>query len=298
MKPMPLLTISSKETIEKCANLEVEDSDIFLCSYPKSGTTWCQFIVISLVLLQRKKKNLQNVEYGHVSELVPFFEIDPHWDGENLTCSIREKHKLLGRRIFNTHLRGDMLPKRMQKGGKNIGKFVYITRNPLDTCVSFYHHLSHQLEGQYEKSLREFYDEWVNGEIPFGSWSDHIISYAALMANDEVLHMSYEDLVLNPKSCLIRLTEFLELDQIEENDIISLLPTFSFASMKKDITRFQPKSVTWVGNFSFLRKGLIGDNKNELEDEIRQGYKDYLKKLVGSFEDNSSIGRALSMYVE
>lgn len=138
----------------------------------------------------------------------------------------------------------------------------------------------------------------VYGKIPFGSWSDHIVSYATLMANDEVLHMSSEDLLLNPKSCLIRLVEFLELDQIKENDIMSLLPTFSFASMKKDINRFQPKSVTWIGNFSFLRKGLIGDNKNELQDEIRQDYIDYLKKLVESFERDSSIARALSMYVE
>ena len=154
------------------------------------------------------------------------------------------------------------------------------------------------MEGRYEKSLGEFYKEWVNGEIPFGSWSDHIVSYATLMANDEVLHISYEDLVLNPKSCLMRLTEFLELDQIKEKDIVSMLPTFSFASMKKDSTRFQPKSVTWIGNFSFLRKGVIGDNKNELEDEIRQDYRDYLKTLVESFKHDSSIVRALSMYVE
>jgi hypothetical protein len=43
---MPLLPISSKETIEMCCNLELRDSDIFICSYPKSGTTWMQQYVL------------------------------------------------------------------------------------------------------------------------------------------------------------------------------------------------------------------------------------------------------------
>lgn len=42
LPPMPLLPISSSKTISMCRNLELRDSDIFICSYPKSGTTWMQ----------------------------------------------------------------------------------------------------------------------------------------------------------------------------------------------------------------------------------------------------------------
>ena len=85
--------------------------------------------------------------------------------------------------ILNTHLRGDMLPRlgssetdddgddhdgtsmicednttRTIKIGNGNGaaKFVYITRSPLDTCVSFYHHLSHQDWGSVQKITGEF----------------------------------------------------------------------------------------------------------------------------------------------
>ena len=41
---MPLLPISSKQTTGFCRSLQLLDSDVFICSYPKSGTTWMQVI--------------------------------------------------------------------------------------------------------------------------------------------------------------------------------------------------------------------------------------------------------------
>jgi hypothetical protein len=37
---MPLLTISSPVTVAACAAFSLRSTDIFICSYPKSGTTW------------------------------------------------------------------------------------------------------------------------------------------------------------------------------------------------------------------------------------------------------------------
>ena len=71
---MPLLPITSVETLKKCANLPLRSDDVFICSYPKSGTTWTQHIVISLLLCEHKKKKEKKkgskdieMEYQHVS---------------------------------------------------------------------------------------------------------------------------------------------------------------------------------------------------------------------------------------
>jgi hypothetical protein len=64
--------------------------------------------------------------FNHVSDYAPFYEIDAHWEESaaaatspsysKLTTAsfIRENHERLGRRVFNTHLRWDMLPKRKE----------------------------------------------------------------------------------------------------------------------------------------------------------------------------------------
>jgi len=51
---MPLLPITSQSTITKCKELPLRASDIFICSYPKSGTTWTQQIVLSLLLADKR----------------------------------------------------------------------------------------------------------------------------------------------------------------------------------------------------------------------------------------------------
>lgn len=296
--PMPLLTITSPETIKKCANLHLQPNDIFICSYPKSGTTWTQHIIISLLLLhrqlqlnhqhqqqnhQQQQQNQNNIEYNHVSDYAPFLEIDPHWeqDTNELIQSIQENHLKLGRRIFNTHLRYDMLPQQtnhIENVQGNKVKYIYLLRSPLDVCVSFYYHLSHQIEGCYEKSFDEFFHEWINGDLPFGSWMDHILSYVPHLITDyddldinnsrDVLLITYEEMVTNLNDAIHKIVKYLELDDlIKSNDIENIIPSFTFSSMKKQLKQFQPKSVTWKNDFKFLRKGQVGDSKTIVTDE-------------------------------
>ena len=270
--------------------MKLEPSDIFICSYPKSGTTWTQHIVISLLLLHKRiqinelNSSTYDIEYNHVSDFAPFFEIDPHWDRKNtpsqLIPDIQKRHDQLGRRVFNTHLRGNMLPSQMKNLNSGGAKFIYIVRNPLDACVSFYHHLSHQNEGCYESSLNQFFKDWINGRIPFGTWEDHILSYAPLIADESVLLITYEDMILNLRVTVDRIVKYLELDDIlQERDIDELMPSFTFDAMKNNLTMFQPKSVTWKNRFKFLRKGIIGDSSRELNEEEMSTFENHLNDM-------------------
>jgi estrone sulfotransferase len=218
-----------------------------------------------------------------VSDFAPFFEIDPHWERttpSQLIPDIQKRHDQLGRRVFNTHLRGNMLPSQTKNSNSGGAKFIYIVRNPLDACVSFYHHLSHQNEGCYESSLNQFFKDWIDGRIPFGTWTEHILSYAPLIANESVLLITYEEMIFNLKVTVDRIVKYLELDDVvQERHIDKLMPSFSFDAMKNNLTMFQPKSVTWKNGFKFLRKGIIGDSSRELNEEEMLTFEEHLNDM-------------------
>ena len=316
-KPMPLLPITSPTTLKLCQTLPSQSSDIFICSYPKSGTTWTQHIVLSLLLAAsatKKNHNHHNNEssiiesYQHVSDYAPFYEVDAHWDfdEQNLIHDIQTRHAKLGRRVFNTHLRWDMLPQPLPHDStrstkdndvkQNTGtltcssaaKYIYIMRSPLDVCVSFYHHLSNQIEGRYEDTFDQFYEDWLNGDIAFGSWVDHVLSFAPALArnSENVLLLTYENLLNDLAGEVDRIAEFLGIDcNVSEAKRRSLLPTFAFDYMKSgdNLIKFQPKSVTWRDGFQFLRKGVSGDSALLVSDDQRASFCRVLKEA--RFED-------------
>jgi hypothetical protein len=94
---MPLLPISSPATVALCKGLALRDSDVFVCSYPKSGTTWMQHVVATLLT-----RGTHPAEGEHVSDFSPFFEVDRSWDHGAGEPRAAAGWAAAGRRVFNT----------------------------------------------------------------------------------------------------------------------------------------------------------------------------------------------------
>jgi len=286
---MPLLPITSPETIRKCHELNpVGDKDIFICSYPKSGTTWMQNIVYQLlVATQSLKKALPPLQ--HISDYAPFFEIDPHWkdDCDENTDAIQQAHEVLGYRMFNTHLRYDMMP----RSTDNLYRAIYVVRDGRDVCTSFYHHMvnQHVDDGGFPTDdFDEFFQAFLNGEATFGKWTHHLASwlpqYYDQQEQDEtknendttpnkpttipkcrILLVRYEDLKQNLNKELQRVAEFLQLTPLLEQPHDgavwqSILEKVSFSYMRQHQSLFHPRSVRWKEGYNFIRKGTVGDH--------------------------------------
>jgi len=86
-----------------------------------------QNIVYQLLAAERSLRQQEELPLDHISQYAPFFEIDPHWEPDNdeLISKIQNNHKALGYRIFNTHLRWDMLPGASSAGDRE-GSAKYI----------------------------------------------------------------------------------------------------------------------------------------------------------------------------
>lgn len=252
----PLLSISTPAIISLCAALPDDAAGlptVFISSYPKSGTTWMQCIVYNLL-------SNGDQSFDHISNYSPFYEVSRTWDEPRGCLSDRfaANHRRLGARVFNTHLRYDMMPQ-----GKSM-KSIYVVRSGKDVALSFFHHLSNQdNEDNYKGSLSAFLQDWVSGRIIFGSWLKHMESWVqGAGSSSKVLIVRYEDLIRSLGTEMTRIAQFLELPLTSER-IEELTQFVSFDFMKTHSAQFSPVSVPWKTGFEFIRCGTVGQSMTE-----------------------------------
>jgi len=261
---MKFLPISSEETLKKAKSLQVQDLDLFIASYPKSGTTWLQAVCFSLLRLDKASKEL---ELEHISEYAPFLEVDRSWEARepSLKSKYNEAHKRLGRRMFNTHVLPEHLPDK--------GLVIYIVRDPRDVCLSFFHHLSNQIEdgGEDFGSFENFTKLWLSGDLPYSKWVDHLVTWKDYIDSSQsggrVLLLRYEDMVKDLGGEMNKIASHLGLFNLKQEDVQSLAPELSFDAMKATSDKYQPVSVKWKIGYNFLRKGIVGDAEREFLNE-------------------------------
>ena len=97
---------------------QAQESDIFLVTYPKCGTTWTQYI---LWLMQHQGEPLSPSE--KLETYIPHLE----------EVGKETVEKLPKPRVIKTHLPYNLTPYNPQ------AKYIYVARNPFDCLVSFYH---------------------------------------------------------------------------------------------------------------------------------------------------------------
>ncbi|XP_070553098.1 sulfotransferase 1A1-like [Ptychodera flava] len=149
------------ETLEAMKTFDVRDDDIWLITYPKAGTTWAAEII-------NRIHQTGNTEYVAAEKNLLFY---PEFSIPGRKPLHEEFADKPSPRTFVTHLPGERLPPQLLQ--KN-AKIIYVCRNPKDVAVSFY---SHHKVDPYVKDYTEwsqFYEDFINGAVAFGSWGNHV----------------------------------------------------------------------------------------------------------------------------
>lgn len=157
--------------------------DIFIVTYPKSGTTWLQAIMYELI-------HGDNQRFSHISEVSPFFE-KPYDD--------RHLRDLIEPRIIKSHLHHKDMP---------IGRsrYIYVIRNPTDVLVShYYHDISFT---NYKGSFDQYFKHYVSNKVYKGLWARHVSGWLKNKNKLNVLYIYYEDLQNNFAHELNRIASF------------------------------------------------------------------------------------------
>ena len=172
--------------------------------------------------------------------------------------------------VVKTHLPFNLQPYHSK------AKYLIVLRNSKDVCVSYYHHCR-KSKSHFDGDFHAFFDIWIKGEVPFGDYFDHVLSWWRHKHDDNVTIIVYEDMKKNPRESVLNIAKFLGDDYVQkliknEKMIDVILERSSVSFMKKEM------------KFDFLvRKGVTGDWKNYFTEEESQMVNDmYDRKFKGT----------------
>jgi hypothetical protein len=77
--------------------------------------------------------------------------------------------------VIKSHLSLEMLPPQLL----DTCKVVFVSRNPMDCCVSFFHHEQLVEKFGFKGTFKQYADMFRNGKNPTGDYFSHLMVRAA-----------------------------------------------------------------------------------------------------------------------
>jgi hypothetical protein len=185
--------------------------DVHIVTFPKSGTTWLQYVIWLLL-------NYPNELKRDIADEIPYIEAQPVTSEENIPLNIPQSstsnHPPF--RTFKSHLPLSYFDV-FGRGRETKSKFIYVMRDPIDVTVSFYRFCK-EFPGFFaDLSVDDAADLFCRDALFYGSYFDHICEgWTAYhdernKENEMVLLLKYEDMVTDFPSQLHRICTFLNI---------------------------------------------------------------------------------------
>ena len=231
---------------------QVRPDDVFISSYPRSGTTLTQWVVY---LLSRERQS----DPAHLTQVSPWFERSLAI-GELTAEALAE---VPPPRVFKSHLPREWLP--------DGARYIYVERDVRDVLVSYHHFYGAYLG--FEGTFDDFYERFMAGRLQYGSWFDHVAGWRSHAGNAAVHIIRYEDLLKDRRTSVQRLADFLEWKR-DRTWIDRVVEESSFEAMKRRESVFDHATALLlergVKRDSFLREGPTGAGEAQLSDAQRR----------------------------
>jgi len=239
-----------------------QPGDIFVATYPKSGTTWVQYI---LYLLLHDGVPLPAGQL--LGDSVPHLEEAGGAFVEALTAP----------RAIKTHFNYELTPHHAE------ARYITVARNPFDCAVSFYHH-TRGFERHYRFStgtFEDFFECFLAGEVDWGDYFDALASWFAHRDDRNVLFLTYEDMKLESRKAVAEIASFLDFAVAEDEEKLTEIDRHSsFDEMRQSLDRWSSRRPDDMP--AFIRKGVVGDWQNHFS-------ADQAHRLIEKFERRAAV---------
>ncbi|XP_003803777.1 bile salt sulfotransferase-like [Otolemur garnettii] len=245
--PFPRVFYSPEILRKAREEFVMKDEDVVTVTFPKSGTHW----LMEILCLIHSKGDPKWVQSVPIWDRSPWIETDPGFELAN---------KKEGPRLLTSHLPIHLFPKSFFSSK---AKVIYVIRNPKDVIVSGYFYWSSVNFAKKPKSVKQFLECFLEGNVPFGSWFDHVRGWVSMRERENFLMLSYEELKRDTEKTVEKICQFLG-KKVEPEELSLILKNSSFQAMRENkMSNFSVVDDAYlVHKNPLLRKGMTGDWKN------------------------------------
>ncbi|KAF7031871.1 hypothetical protein CFC21_043125 [Triticum aestivum] len=248
-------------------HLKARDTDVFLATFPKSGTTWLKALLFATLRRTADGPALAPLAAHSPHQLIPFLEFQVFANGR-----IPDLSSLPAPRLLMTHIPSRSLPESVAASGC---KVVYLCRDPKDCFVSLWHFWNRFAPSPWD--LDEALQQFCDGVSLFGPFWEHVLGYWRWHVErpEQVLFLTYEELAADTLGQLRRLAAFLgrpftseEREARVDREIVEACAMESLAGLEVNRSGKTDMTENSVANNIFFRRGVVGDWKNHLTQEM------------------------------
>jgi tetratricopeptide (TPR) repeat protein len=267
--------------------LPARRGDVFICTFPKSGTTWMQQVACMLC------GEAANVDIQMRS---PYIEAAV----ATSAFSLESLRRMAAPRIFKTHAAWPELPVAgcTATSPPPEARVLLVVRDPRDVMVSLYYH-SRSIKGiAWQGSWDEWFDAFLEGKAPVpmtasasaddggADWFAHTTTWwGVARANpQQVLWVRYEDLLAEPLEQVRRVAALIAPEHVENEALLeSIVQASSFGEMKSRHEASHGDDMRIAGEAGHFRKGKAGDWRSHLSVAQRERFRAAMaQRLAGS----------------
>ncbi|XP_033935346.1 sulfotransferase 2B1-like isoform X1 [Pseudochaenichthys georgianus] len=267
-------SVHTPESLKYFEEFAFRPDDIIIVTYPRSGTHWMKEIV-PLIMSGGDPEPVDTIVNW---KRVPWLEVQQ-------TASL-ELEQRPSPRLLNTHFQYNMMPPSFFEVKP---KVIYVTRNPKDVFTSSFHHDEAASFLVDPGPQTQFLHKFLDGKVLFGSWFDHVKSWLNAADEEHIMHISYEQMIMDLKDSVCNIAQFLQ-KPLDHEAIEKIADRCLFKNMKKNnMSNFSnvPRELLDQTKCEFLRKGIAGDWKNLLTPAeaayFDAVYKDNMKDVKYTF---------------
>lgn len=253
--------------IDDLPKFQVRDDDIWVCSWPRSGTTLTQemtYLVMTLDFETAKTVNLDDrFPIADTKDLNY-----PYYRGLEYLASLPADKP----RMIKSHFQYTFLPDDIQERKK--GRIIYICRNPKAAVTSYYKLLKY-LGSPPAPTLREYFEMFLKGYYGVfnGPWSKHVKDYWDHRNDGHILFLQYEHVMKDRRGTIQKIADFLG-KSLADDDIDKILEHTTLENMRKNpavnMSYIEKHRETDKTEGVFINKGLSEDWKKEVPEDIQK----------------------------